>query len=112
MSTAHHPQTDQATKRSNQEIEAYLAIFCVNNPKQWSYLILIMEFSYNQKPHANQNKSLFFLTMGSDTKAIPTAYPKTNVPETEERLLSLQKARDEATAAHELARRVMMTRFT
>jgi hypothetical protein len=33
MSTAHHPQTDGATKQANQEREAYLAIFCANNPK-------------------------------------------------------------------------------
>ena len=33
MSTAYHPQTDGATKQLNQEIEAYLAIFCANNPE-------------------------------------------------------------------------------
>ena len=52
MSTAYYPQTDGTTKQSNQEIEAYLAIFCVNNPEQWSWPIPIMEFSYNQKSHA------------------------------------------------------------
>ena len=36
MSTAYHPQTDEATKWSNQEIEAYLCIFCGNNPEEWS----------------------------------------------------------------------------
>src|SRR5271156_842487 len=35
MSTAHHPQTDGATERANQEIEAYLSIFCCNNPETW-----------------------------------------------------------------------------
>src|SRR5277367_6226260 len=31
MSTAHHPQTDGATETANQEIEAYLSIFCGNH---------------------------------------------------------------------------------
>jgi transposase InsO family protein len=112
MSTAHHPQTDGATERVNQEIEAYLAIFCANNPDRWSRLIPIMEFSYNQKSHAERRHSPFYLQLGSDPLAIPAAYPKTNVPEVEERLKELQKARDEALAAHELARQKMIERST
>ena len=104
----YHPQTDGATEQSNQEIEAYLAIFCMNNPEQWSQLIPIMEFSYNQKSHATQTKSLFYLIMGSDPKAIPTAFPSTNIPEAEEQIQNLQKARDKAIAAYELARQKMM----
>ena len=108
MSTAYHPQTDGATKRSDQEIEAYLAIFCTNNSKQWARLIPIMEFSYNQKSLATQMKSLFYLIMGSIPKAIPTAFPSTNIPEAKEWIQNLQKAQDEAIAAHELARQKMM----
>ena len=112
MSTAYHPQTDGATEQSNQEIEAYLAIFCANNPKQWSRLILIMEVSYNQKSHATQTKYPFYLIMGSDPKAIPTAFPSTNVPEAKEQIQNLQKAWDEAIAACELARQKMMEQTT
>ena len=112
MSTAYHPQTDGATKRSNQEIEAYLAIFCANNPEKWSWLIPIMEFSYNQKSHATQTKSPFYLIMGSDPKAIPTAFPSTNVPEAEEWIQNLQKAWDKVIAANELARQKMLEQST
>ena len=108
MSTAHHPQTDGTTEQLNQEIEVYLAIFCMNNPEKWSQLIPIMEFSYNQKAHATQNQSPSYLIMGSNPKAIPTTFPKTNVPEAEERIQDLQKAHDEALAAHELAQQQMM----
>jgi transposase InsO family protein len=112
MSTAHHPQTDGATERTNQEIEAYLSIFCANNPETWRQLLPTLEFSYNTKPHATQKESPFFLQMGYDPIAIPTAYPKTNVPESQERLIALQEARKEAQAAHELARQKMMERIT
>ena len=89
-----------------------MAIFCAKNPEQWSRLIPIMEFSYNQKSHATQMKSLFYLIMGSDPKAIPTALPSTNVPEAKEQIQNLQKAQDEAIAAYELARQKMIEQTT
>ena len=112
MSMAHHLQTDGATERVNQEIEAYLSIFCCNNPETWHSLLPTLEFAYNSKPHTTQKESPFYLQMGYDPKAIPTAYPKTNLPETQDRLLILQEARKEAKAAHELARQKMMERIT
>ena len=112
MSTAHHTQTDGATERANQEIEAYLSIFCCNKPETWHSLLLSLEFTYNSKPHATQKQSPFYLQMGYDLKAIPTAYLKMNLPETQERLFILQEAWKEAEAAHELARQKMMERIT
>ena len=32
LSTAYHPQTDGTTEWVNQEIEAYLSIYCVSHP--------------------------------------------------------------------------------
>ena len=112
MSMAHHPQTDGATERANQEIEAYLSIFCCNNPEMWCSLLPTLEFTYNSKPHATQKESPFYLQMGYNPKAIPTAYPKMNLPETQDRLLILQEAWKEAKATHELARQKMMERIT
>src|SRR5271154_6585252 len=53
MSTAHHPQTDRATERANQEIKAYLSIFYTNHPETWNSHLSTLELSYNIKPHAN-----------------------------------------------------------
>ena len=50
--------------------------------------------------------------MGSDSKAIPTAFPSTNILEAEEWIWNLQKARDKAIAAHNLARQKMMEQTT
>ena len=84
MSTAHHPQTDGATERANQEIEAYLSIFCANNPEKWRQLLPTLEFSYNTKPHATQKESPLYHQMGYNPTAIPTAFPQTNLPDTQE----------------------------
>src|SRR5271155_733544 len=112
MSTAHHPQTHRATERANQEIEAYLSIFCANHPKAWNSHLPTLKFSYNIKPHANQKEAPLFLQMGYNLISIPTAYPITNIPATQERLLILQEARKEANAVHELARPKMIERIT
>ena len=112
MSTAHHAQTDGASERANQEIEAYLSIFCGNNPESWKSYLPTLEFSYNIKPHTSQKESLLFLQMGYNPTSIPTAFLITNIPATQEWLLLLQKAREEANAAHELARQKMIERTT
>src|SRR5271168_554796 len=104
MSTAHHPQTDRATERANQEIKAYLSIFCGNHPQTWRSQLPTLKISYNMKPHATQRKAPHFLQMRYNPISVPTSYPITNIPATQERLLILQEARKEANAAHKLAR--------
>jgi len=50
--------------------------------------------------------------MGYEPKAIPTPFPTTNVPTAQEQITILQRARDKALAAHELAHQTMMERIT
>ena len=52
-STAFHPQTDGATERVNQEIQAYLSIFCTMNPDTWAKRLPMVEFTHNSRPHAD-----------------------------------------------------------
>lgn len=110
MSTTAHPQTDGATERSNQEIEAYLSIYCTLHPETWSQALPILEFTYNNRRHADRTQTPFELIMGTAPKAIPEAFDKSSFPSTNERLKSLNEARSEALAAHELARRRMLER--
>jgi hypothetical protein len=48
--------------------------------------------------------------MGFKPRDIPLAFEKTDVPTTEMRIKGLKEARDEALAAHELARELMAQR--
>ena len=43
LSTAYHPQMDRTTERVNQEIEAYLSIYCASHPKEWPQALHMME---------------------------------------------------------------------
>ena len=55
LSMAYHPQTDGTTKRVNQEIEAYMAIYCHSPLETCKKAIPTMEFTYNNQQHADQH---------------------------------------------------------
>src|ERR1700678_1325447 len=49
LTTAYHPQSDGATEWVNQEIEAYLSIYCISNPENWSNTLSTLEFTHNNR---------------------------------------------------------------
>jgi hypothetical protein len=53
LSTAYHLQTDGTTECVNQEIEAYLAIYCHSHPETWKKNLATMEFTHNNRRHAD-----------------------------------------------------------
>ncbi|THH18637.1 hypothetical protein EUX98_g8923 [Antrodiella citrinella] len=112
LSTAYHPQTDGQTERINQEVEAFLRIFCAAHPDDWVNFLPDIEFSHNQRIPQGRNESPFFLMMGYNPRAIPAVTQTAEHPSVEERLKELQLAREEAKAAHELARQRMSERIT
>ena len=68
---AYHPQTDGATERVNQEIEAYLSIYCVSHPEEWTKVLHVLEFTHNNWRHADWQKTPFELMFGSSPVATP-----------------------------------------
>ena len=68
------------------------------------------EFAHNHRPHSVTNQSPFYLMMGYEPRALPSVISDTTIPAVESRLKTLSDARDEALAAHELARQVMAAR--
>ena len=69
------------------------------------------EFIHNIRPHSTTGKSLFYLIMGYEPQALPDFTNKTDLPTIEKRPDELVKARDEASAAHELTRQTMKSRI-
>ena len=49
LSIAYHPQTDRTTEHVNQEIEAYLLIYCTSHPEKWPQAIHTMEFTHSNR---------------------------------------------------------------
>ena len=74
---AYHPQTDRAMERVNQEIKAYLSIFCSSYSDEKLYLV---EFTHNNWQHADRKNSPFELMLGESPKTIPVTFEKNKIP--------------------------------
>jgi Integrase zinc binding domain len=55
LTTAYHPQSDGATKRVNQETEAYLSIYCTSHPEDWLHSLSTLEFTHNNRRQLNES---------------------------------------------------------
>jgi Reverse transcriptase (RNA-dependent DNA polymerase)/RNase H-like domain found in reverse transcriptase/Integrase zinc binding domain/Chromo (CHRromatin Organisation MOdifier) domain/gag-polyprotein putative aspartyl protease len=64
LSTAFHPQTDGQTERTNQTVEQYLRIYCNYHQDNWSELLSLAEFSYNNAQHTSIGCSPFYANYG------------------------------------------------
>ena len=87
----------------DQEIEAYLAIYCASHPKEWLTALHTLEFTHNNCRHANRQKTPFELMFGDSPQAIPHSFENTRFPAVEAKMKQLWKNREEALAAHKLA---------
>ena len=44
MTSAYHPQANGGTERVNREVQFYLSVYCINNPKSWAQALKKAEF--------------------------------------------------------------------
>jgi hypothetical protein len=63
-STAYHPQTDGQTEHVNQELEQYLRVFVSKQQDNWTELLPLAEFQYNNHVHVSTQHSPFLLNTG------------------------------------------------
>ena len=90
MSTSHRPQTDGQTEKTNSTLEQYLRMFSNYQQDNWSELLPVAEFSYNNHQQSSTKSSPFFANYGIHPKinfkaAIDNRLPKNeSVPAAEE----------------------------
>ncbi|KAI5116002.1 hypothetical protein M0805_003345 [Coniferiporia weirii] len=104
LSTAYHPQTDGQTERMNQEVEAYLHIYCGTSPHSWADSLTDLEFSHNIQTHSVTKTLPFNIILGYEPIPIPPVIEDTDIPSLALRLRLLSSIQKEALAAHDLAR--------
>ena len=63
-----------------------------------------LEFTHNNRRHADHQSTPFELMFGNSPVAIPYTFKNTKFPNLEDKMKTLQKNQEEALAAHELAR--------
>ena len=66
FTSGYHPEGDGQTERVNQTLEQCLRIFTNYQQDNWSSLLPLAEFSYNNAPNATTGVSPFFANKGYD----------------------------------------------
>ena len=64
----------------NQDIEAYLRLYCADHPEDWDNHLTDLEFAHNQKNTQGRNASPFMIMMGYDPWAIPEVTKNSKSP--------------------------------
>jgi len=60
FTSGYHPEGDGQTKCMNQTLEQYLCVYCNYQQDNWSELLPLIEFAYNNTPSATTGVSPFF----------------------------------------------------
>jgi transposase InsO family protein len=68
LSTAYHPQTDGATERVNQSVESYIRHHGNYYQDDWSRILPLAEFVFNNLEHTSTKLTPFFATYGFHPK--------------------------------------------
>src|SRR6266704_4223020 len=64
FTSGYHLEGDGQTERMNQTLEQYLQIYCNYQQDNWSKLLPLMEFTYNNTLNATTGVSPFFANKG------------------------------------------------
>ena len=64
FTSGYHPEGDEQTKCTNQTLEQYLHIYCNYQQDNWSELLFLAEFAYNNALSATTGVSPFFANKG------------------------------------------------
>jgi len=64
FTSGYHPEGDGQTECTNQTLEQYLRVYCNYQQDNWSKLLPLVEFAYNNAPSATTGVSPFFSNKG------------------------------------------------
>ena len=64
FTSGYHPKGDGQTECTNQTLEQYLRVYCNYQQDNWSELLPLAEFAYNNAPSATTGVSPFFANKG------------------------------------------------
>ena len=74
FTSGYHPEGDGQTERVNQTLEQYLRIYCNYQQDNWSRLLPLAEFAYNNAPNVTTGVSPFFTN--KDYNPAISVYPE------------------------------------
>src|SRR6266481_8140114 len=74
FTSGYHPEGDGQTECTNQTLEQYLQVYCNYQQDNWSSLLPLVEFMYNNTPSATTGTTPFFANKGYHPNI--TVYPE------------------------------------
>jgi len=77
FTSGYHPEANGQAERTNQTLEQYLCIYCNYQQDNWSELLPLVEFAYNNAPSATTGVSLFFANKGYHSNL--SMYPERDI---------------------------------
>ena len=77
FTSGYHPEGDGQTKCTNQTLKQYLYVYYNYQQNNWSELLPLIEFAYNNTPSATTSVSPFFTNKGYHPNI--TVHPKYNI---------------------------------
>ena len=101
--TAFHPQLDGQTERVNQVLEQLLRMFTTKRQDDWSDLLPIAEFAYNNSLHSSTGFSPFYATYGYHPTLSFMNPTTSTVPAAEDRIRHLQQVHEEVKTMIKIA---------
>ena len=73
----YHPEGDEQTEHMNQTLKQYLCVYCNYQQDNWSKLLSLVEFAYNNALSATTGVSPFFTNKGYHPNI--TVHPKCDI---------------------------------
>ena len=64
FTSGYHPEDDGQTKCTNETLKQYLCVYCNYQQDNWSELLPLVEFAYNNALSATTSVSSFFANKG------------------------------------------------
>jgi len=64
FTSGYHPEANSQAERTNQTLEQYLHVYCNYQQDNWSELLPLAEFAYNNAPSVTTGVSPFFANKG------------------------------------------------
>ena len=64
FTSGYHPEGDRETECANQTLEQYLWVYCNYQQNNWSDLLPLVEFTYNNAPNATAGLTPFYTNKG------------------------------------------------
>jgi len=77
FTSGYHPEANDQAERTNQTLEQYLRVYCNYQQDNWSELLPLAEFAYNNAPSATTGVSPFFANKGYHPNLL--VYPEQDI---------------------------------